>query len=460
MPEQLVPLGAGQRRDRRLVLKREARRGRGEGDGGLGFGRLGQVEGLAHVCHGLALLSEHLGQVVGDRLNQPLDVVVAQVVGQGEAQARLAHGHEREDREVHVEPVSPEPLHHGVGDLRQAHADEADRGLAGVEERQLVLLKQPVAELELARELLLELADLLREVDAARGDRRPEVGGLDRPGEDHRAADHLHALAHGLVRDHQHAAAHAEGLGERRGDDQPVVARHLGEHVAAPMLAAPAHGVGVVEVDVELLVAIEQRRERRSRDEVAEHAVEAIAEEPDAAVGLAQILDQRLEHVHAVVADHLDAGPEDADAVEGRLHGVVGLLVEDHGVVSLDQRRQGREVAERRGGGDQGRGPEDLLEEVLELGVARRGHVGPARGELGAVALDHLDRALLEPLVRLEPQVGARTEVEQGLAVDLEHAARGGLVLGVAVHEPALVRLVKHFIGEIEIIGCFTHWEK
>ena len=99
--------------------------------------------------------------------------------------------------------------------------------------------------------------------------------------------------------------------------------------------------------------------------------------------------------------------------------------------------RQRREVRQRRGLRDHQRRLEDRAQQALELAVGRAGDVGARRRELHAEAGHGVAGGVLEPQVGLEPEVGARAEVDVLPAVQRDEPAVELLVLGDQVAEPA-----------------------
>ena len=252
-------------------------------------------------------------------------------------------------------------------------------------------------------------------------------------------------------------AAGREGLVQRGGEHHARMERHAGEVHAAAVLAGDAHAVGVVDVQVQLLVAVEQVGERGDVGEVAVHAVDAVDHVPDLAVGLTQRLDALLELEVIPVAQQLHVAAVGPGQGGAQLHRVVDLLIQDDRVLLLGEHGHGAQVPQGGAAGEEGRAPEERAELLLEGGVRRRGEVGPRGRELAAIALGGADDPRADPVVHLEAQVRAGAEGDERPPTQDDLPAVERLIFDVAEHEPRLAAHgedVEH--GALQL-GSF-HW--
>ena len=285
----------------------------------------------------------------------------------------------------------------------------------------------------------------------------PEQRRLDRAREDHRPARGADATAQLGIGEHERAAGGGEGLVQRRRDDQPRVHAERFQRRAAPVRAGPAHAVRVVDVEVEVRVAVEQPRELGERRQVGEHRVDAVGQVPDAVVRGGEPHDQLLEALDVVVADQLDGRPLDAQLVGRHVHAGVDLVVEDHRVAGADEHGQRRQVAEGRRRRDEHVAAEHLAQQRLELAVLGRREVRARAGELGAVAGHGIDHGLAHARVELETQVAARAEVQHRVPVDGDRAAVDRAVVRAEVDEPVVTGLRQHLIKDRQSLFSRRH---
>jgi hypothetical protein len=363
-------------------------------------------------------------------------------------------------RDVDEEAFFHQPRRHPPRDARQPHADEADRRIRRRWNGQLDRGEQSVAVIEAIAQPSLQLVDLVREVDSGRCDRRPQQRGLDGAREHHRGPTGPHLPPRLGVGEHERRAAGAERLVQAGGEHHARVNGDAVERDTAAVPSLPAHAVGVVHVEVELLVPLAERRDVLERREVPVHAVDAVRHVPDVSVALAQLADALLEPVQPAVAHQLDVCADRLQQPGRQLDAVVDLLIEDHGVALVDQRRNRRQMRQRRGGSHERVGLEDGAQQLFELFVEWRRHVYARRRELGPVALGGVDGALLETGIQLEAEVAAGTEVNEVPSIDANGPAVQPGVFGREVPQAETDALGDHPVDDLNPVGSLPHvWQ-
>ena len=257
----------------------------------------------------------------------------------------------------------------------RADPDEPDRCPFEGEHGHLRLEHEFSHQVDPPPQLATEHRVLVGEMDPRRRDPGGELCGLDRTREGERPSaqdDLLHAF--GVWRGDDTAAG-SERLGQTGGHDHPGVPVDAIEHDTAPGRSGPAEPVGVVEVDVEIAVAIEQIDDVLHRGGVAEHRVDAIGQVPQPPLDVAMPLDGLDEGVHVVVRHRHDLGSARSDDLQGEVDRCMRLGVDDGHILGADEHGQGRQVAEGRGCGDSDRSAHHLSESLAELLVQRQRRV-------------------------------------------------------------------------------------
>ncbi len=140
-------------------------------------------------------------------------------------------------------------------------------------------------------------------------------------------------------------------------------------------------------------------------DQIPEHAVDAICQVPDAVIVWSEVGKALIECLHVAVPHYFHVRHVGAHKLHGHLHAMMNLLVQDHCIAFLDERRDGRQVSQGRGRRDHDGGSCDALQQVLQLAIGRGRKVGPGRGELRAIAQESVDRSLLEAWVHFQAEI-------------------------------------------------------
>ena len=405
----------------------------------------------------LAAALERGRDVLGQRADERADIVERVVHGQCHAHAGVLHRHGREHRQVRVEAVVEQRAGDVLRDCREAERDVADRRDVVRREREAELLGQLGEQHHALAQRRLAPRQLVGQMDPRRLDRGAQERRLDRAREDHRTARGPDPAAELGIGEHERPAGGGERLVQRRGDDQPRVHAERLERRAAPVRAGPANAVRVVDVEVQVLVAVEQPGELGERRQVGEHRVDAVGQVPDPVVAGGEPHDQLLEALDVVVADQLDRRPLDAQLVGRHVHARMDLVVEDHRVAGADQHGQRRQVTKRRRGRDEHVAAEHLAQQRLELGVLRRGQVRARAGELGAVAGHGGDHGVAHARVEFETQIAAGAEVQPRAAVEGDSAPVDRAVIRAEVDEPVVTGLRQHLVKDRQSLFSRRH---
>ena len=342
-PEQRVPLVALHVGHRIVTLETQRRNG--------GGGRHLEPqpsslevagEGLAQLARRAALRGQGGRQRVREGVDQTVDVLLAVVPGEGGADAAALRGDRRVGGHVGVEAGVAQPGGQVVGDRGAPGADAADRRLAGTDQRQTPLVRQPVEQPDRVPQPLLARGHLVTQVQPCTGEQHPQHRGLQRTGEDVWTTDGPHPSAQRLVGAQQRPALRGERLVHARRNHRAgagLLAQVL-QGVSTAVAAVPADRVRVVDVQPQLLVARHELVDLLGRQVVGVHAVQPVRGVPDPLVVPAELADAPVETVDVAVAQQLDRGPLDPDQLRRRLHTVVDLVVQDERVPRADQHRQ------------------------------------------------------------------------------------------------------------------------
>ena len=283
-------------------------------------------------------------------------------------------------------------------------------------------------------ELVLQQRERWIVVEARRRDGGAQHRGLDGPREQHRTAAAAHEPDRGRIRQHEASSRRGERLVERQRHDHARVPAEIVEGGAAAMRSRPARRVGIVDVEVQRGIRIEERAQLGERREVTAHRVQAVAHVEDAPSRRRQLGDALLEPVQVIVAHPLDG--DVAKQRRRRVEARVRELIDQHGIALADEHGQRRDVAKGRRRRDEHVPACHRRQLLLELAVERVLEVGARERKLRAVTPRRLAGAFLEIVAHLEPQVAAGPEVAHRTAVDLDRRA---VVMAGAVHDDARV---------------------
>ena len=204
------------------------------------------------------------------------------------------------------------------------------------------------------------------------------------------------------------------------------------------MLTRPAHAVGVVHIQVDVVSQAQQLGQQRHRRQIAVHAEDAVAGVPDPAVQLREAghLPERV--LWIAVPHHADRRARRLRHPRGHVHAVVDLVIQHNGVLLGQQRRQHRLVSQRRRGGHQRMSAKQRAQLRLQLRIRWRRDIAPRGRELGSIGIYRTMHPRDQRRVLLQSKVRARRERDDILTPQPQGAALELGVLAVQKQDPPL----------------------